>query len=412
MERLGFHYYPDTNHYRQSDLKKWLPELINLGASWLVINAPYKRAIPEFFIKGLINSGINPILQYNMKIDQSINTDDFNVILNAYAKWGVKNIIFFNRPNMQASWSPSLWLKYDPVDKFLDIFAPLAKQLISHKITPFFPPLEPGGDYWDTAFLRSALQGLSCRGEKDILDKLVITCYSSPRSKPLNWGAGGQERWPDSRPYSKSAKGQDHFGFRIFDWYITIVKAVLLKTKPVFLLGLNGEGYRKQSNPYLDIAKLLAYEELKDVDPLPNEIIGGAFELPQFNKNQGVYSKDISTVNEEKIIKSIKEWIIKRDRSSSKEPISTFRIKHYLLLPTYDWGIADWHLDVIRPYVKKYKPTIGYSLIEASHAQRVTVIGGNQLFPEEELRKLRNNGVVVERIEGDGTEIATVLAKH
>jgi len=33
--RIGFHYYPDTFHYREKDLQTWLPELQGLGAGWL-----------------------------------------------------------------------------------------------------------------------------------------------------------------------------------------------------------------------------------------------------------------------------------------------------------------------------------------------------------------------------------------
>ncbi len=55
-------------------------------------------------------------------------------------------------------------------------------------------------------------------------------------------------------------------------------------------------------------------------------------------------------------------------------------LQHYLLLPTFEWGIADWHLDVIRPFVKKYLPTIGFSLDDAVLARDVTVIGNDECF--------------------------------
>jgi putative cell wall-binding protein len=81
-------------------------------------------------------------------------------------------------------------------------------------------------------------------------------------------------------------------------------------------------------------------------------------------------------------------------------------------LPSYEWGVADWHLDVIRPFVKKYKPTIGFSLAEASLAEKVTVIGNNQSFSEDQLDSLRATGSHVERISGDGTSIATSLQER
>ena len=57
VRRIGFHYFPDTQHYRQSDLQTWLPLLHELGAGWLTLQAPDNRAIPEAFIRGLIDGG-------------------------------------------------------------------------------------------------------------------------------------------------------------------------------------------------------------------------------------------------------------------------------------------------------------------------------------------------------------------
>jgi hypothetical protein len=94
---------------------------------------------------------------------------------------------------------------------------------------------------------------------------------------------------------------------------------------------------------------------------------------------------------------------------TSQQTIADHPIAHYLLLPTYEWGIADWHLDVIRPYVKKYRPTIGFSLSEAAQAQVVTVIGGETTFPESSINQLKAAGCVIEQIRGDGTRIATQL---
>jgi hypothetical protein len=96
--------------------------------------------------------------------------------------------------------------------------------------------------------------------------------------------------------------------------------------------------------------------------------------------------------------------------SPKPHPLIGQSISHYLLLPSYEWGIAEWHLDVIRPFVIKHRPTIGFSLEEASHAEHVTVIGGQGSFPEDELERLRTTGCSVERISGDGTSIATQLA--
>jgi hypothetical protein len=85
-------------------------------------------------------------------------------------------------------------------------------------------------------------------------------------------------------------------------------------------------------------------------------------------------------------------------------------ISHYLLLPVYEWGISDWHLDVIRPFLKKHKPTIGFSLEEAKASDKVTVVGGSPSFHQSILEELKDAGCSVHHIGGDGTSIATQLA--
>ena len=71
--------------------------------------------------------------------------------------------------------------------------------------------------------------------------------------------------------------------------------------------------------------------------------------------------------------------------------------------------MVEWHLDVIRPYLLRHHPTLGFSLAEAALAKRVTILGGEQIFPEDELDKLRHAGCEVERVTGDGTSIATQM---
>jgi putative cell wall-binding protein len=60
--------------------------------------------------------------------------------------------------------------------------------------------------------------------------------------------------------------------------------------------------------------------------------------------------------------------------------------------------------------VKKYRPTIGFSIKEAKQAARVTLIGGSQSFPDTVLEELRSANCTVEQISGDGTSIASQLA--
>jgi hypothetical protein len=58
-------------------------------------------------------------------------------------------------------------------------------------MTPVLPPWKPGGSYWDTAFLRSALEALQRRNQTQLLQKLVLSAYAWTWEHSLNWGAAG-----------------------------------------------------------------------------------------------------------------------------------------------------------------------------------------------------------------------------
>ncbi|MEJ5202481.1 MAG: hypothetical protein WHV66_09650 [Anaerolineales bacterium] len=443
--RLGFHYYPDTLHYRDTDLTFWLPELAALGASWLVVKAPVDRAIPESFIRGLIQADIAPILQFDLPLSKPTPSIELEPLFLAYARWGVRAILLFDRPNSHRAWPLHFWAQEDLNNRFLERFIPLANMALHAGLIPIFPALEPGGGYWDTAFLRSALESLAQRNESAILKNLVLAARPWLHNHGLNWGSGGPDRWPDARPYSLSQDGEDQRGFRIFDWYLAITRAVLGKSCPVILLetGVSTDPISKQFSPQpvedqtqtvMTIARLLNNENVSDpadsgrsLAPLPAEVISANFWLlaaDTYSPYQSAawYKVDGSRLPVvEKWVEWVKEVQVQVDKSSQPKtpPVSggngsdvMHPIQHYLLLPSYEWGVADWHLEVIRPFVKKHRPTIGFSLREASLAERVTVVGSQQTFPEEDLQQLRNMGCEVERISGDGMSIATQLAER
>jgi len=62
--------------------------------------------------------------------------------------------------------------------------------------------------------------------------------------------------------------------------------------------------------------------------------------------------------------------------------------------------------------VKKHQPTIGFSVAEAMLAANVTLIGGEQSFSKAVVNQLTESGCSVDRISGDGTTIATILAER
>jgi hypothetical protein len=435
--RIGFHYFPDTLHYRENDLRAWLPELRALGASWLVLVAPPDRAIPEPFLRGVMDAGIEPVLHFSLPLQAAPAPEEMRLLFDTYAHWGVRYAVLFDRPNRRRAWSARDWAQNELVERFIDIYLPLAEGSLSAGLVPVFPPLEPGGDYWDTAFLRTALRSIQRRGHQALLSKMVLGAYSQADNRPLGWGGGGPECWPGARPYYTPVGEEDQRGFRIFDWYLPIAQAVLGTTPRLLLLGM-GSHVGDRSDPQrppvdearhaernLAIARLLLDDETVAGDlgvlaqeSVPSPVLAGFFWLlaaaPDSPfRHQAWFQPDGATLP---AAGALRHWLAQRLEEESEEdsaPVSGAEparpIANYLLLPTYEWGVADWHLEVIRPFVKKHKPTVGFSLAEAAWANRVTVIGGPADFPEEQLEQLRAAGCMVERIGGDGTSIASQL---
>ncbi len=437
LSRIGFHYFPDTFHYRENDLHTWLTEIQAMGASWLVLPTPVDRAIPEYFIRGLVENGVEPILRFESPLAKAPVCSEIAIFLENYARWGVKYVVFFDRPNARSSWPLSSWTQEDLVDRFLDRYIPLAECALQAGLIPVLPPLEPGGSYWDTSFLREALLSLKRRKRDDLLGRLALSAYCWNGEHSLNWGAGGPERWPGARPYFTPAKEEDQRGFRIFDWYLAICQAALGKSLPILLFG-GGAPFdpQRQSAPEEDpethasgcqmIAGLMAGSEIHDpsnpeqvYEPVPAEVLACCFWLLSTGADDPRRAWSWFDIDGGSIpaVETLRRRITGQvpgtgSLNKSGPQVEARLIRHYLLLPTYEWGIADWHLDIIRPFIKKYQPTVGFSIDEAALAAKVTVINGPEKFPDAVLNDLRNAGCLVEEISGDGMTIATLIAER
>jgi hypothetical protein len=449
--RVGFHYFPNSLHYSDKDAETWIPELKSLNASWLVLISESDRAIPESFLAALKDAQIEPVIQFTDGLEKRLETTDMRVLLQAYARWGVHSVSFFDRPNSRNAWPPSDWAQNGLVERFIDRYIPMASLALECDIVPLFPALEPGGNFWDTAFLTLALQSLVRRNRVDLLDNLAIGAYAWTHDKSLNWGAGGPERWTDARPYFTPPGEEDQLGFRAYEWYAATASMFVQRPVPFVLFGA-GVPHRPQNMVHKDwtdekhtetclaILQLLENNLVYDPDsptialePVSNSVLAANFWLLTDDEGShhaadAWYRPDGST---RQIVTEIKGKAdqgksmraeMPPDMAKSATTLSQdtpdlniqsgHPIEHYLLLPSYEWGVADWHLDVIRPYVKKYRPTIGFSVQQAALAVKVTVIGNEQSFSNEQLQTLRSAGCEVERISGDGTSIATQLQER
>jgi len=338
-------------------------------------------------------------------------------------------VVLFDRPNLRGNWPATNWARSNLVERFLDVFQPLALAAVQSGLVPVFPPLEPGGDYWDTAFLRAAFEGLLRRNQTQLLDQLAISCYAWSNGHPLNWGSGGPEQWPAARPYDTPKGTEDQRGFRIFDWYLALSEVVFGERRPILALAagaLPGEqAYNIPSyeSPHtsqnLLMARLMMGEKLA-LDPVPTELLACNFWLLAADRDHpeaasAWYQAD---GNNFPVVAAMQQWAaaqhwtnapttlpvtLQAEKSTPNRPIA-----HYLLLASSEWPTSGCQLDVIRQLTTKYHPTIGFSAAEAVHANRVTVLGAPNAIPDSILDGLTAAGCQVDDLRGDGMTVATL----
>lgn len=426
QQRIGFHYFPDLLHYRDSDLSRWLPELQSLGSSWITLTAPDDYTIPEAFIKGLIDTNIRPILHFKKSTSHPIALQLLKPLLEDYAKWGVRYVVFYDRPNQQDKWLPGDWAHDNIVERFLDLFIPCAEAASLSGLTPVLPPLEPGGNYWDTAFLYDLLSAITRRGYFQLVNQVTLSAYAQAGNRQLNWGAGGPERWPASQPYNTPKGSEDQQGFRIFDWYLVISTAALGKSLPIILfdagchLGAQTDSQYPPITPeahaerHMEILHALVGEDNQS-QAIPSEVIACIFGplfaepgTPEVN-----YAWYQSNGNKLRIIDAMQSWVISHNRTKKKSitygtgRFNPHPIAHYLLVKEETWNTQGKYSTILKTLVEKYKPTTGYSVEEAAYAHRVTIFGDTSAFPDAIVDQLISAGCIVERIPIDGTVIAS-----
>lgn len=412
-KRLGIHYFADDAHYNHSDLIQWLPRLQTLGINWITLQAPLDRAIPQEFIDGLIDSDIQPVIQFNLSLEQPKTVEELTPMFRAYANWGVTYAVLFDRPNLRSQWPGMGWTQRGLVERFLDVFVPLATAAMEAGLTPVFPGLEPGGDYWDTAFLRAALEALNTRGEGLLLEKMALGAYAWTEDRSMTWGAGGPQSWPATMPYHTPENSEDQRGFHIFDWYNAISAAVLGKELPIILLaaGVQREGGKPldamQAKRAINMALNLQRDPEKN-NGVPANVLACNFWLlaaapdaPEFH-----YAWFKINGKETKIAEEWLAWVkgipyektaprVKSAPAISFAENGTHSIRHYLLLP----AAADWPMEAIRAFVQEHQATMGTSEQEAAQATRVTLAGGLEAFSDNLLRTLIQAGCTVDNLQ-------------
>lgn len=220
---IGFHWFPDHYHYERGYFDIFVPELKAMGASWLIVLSDGVRTIPDWFLRGLIEQDIEPIIRIYTRFVTFIDQAGLRQACKHYASLGVHYVHVFNEPNLKHEWAE--WNTERLPARFMDFLIPCLETMHGvEDIIPVFTPLAPGGDFWDTSFMKTALAILNERGKKYLYDRMAIGIHNYAFNKPLTFGKGGSLRWPCAQPSYRPPGCEDHTGFYLFEWYDEIVR--------------------------------------------------------------------------------------------------------------------------------------------------------------------------------------------
>ena len=409
--RYGVYLTPDTLPLTQEHFRRAFEQALPLGLHWVVFTAPLTRAIPEGQLRPWLEQGTEVVVHLQGDWRRPPAAEEVRPLLAAYARWGVRYLIWLDRPNVRAAWGAE-WPYVDPATRAADVLLPLLQAARAAGLVSLLPPLAQGGDYWDTAFLRRLLEALQRRAP-DLLAEVGLAVEARTFGRPLHWGQGGPEAWPEAAPYHTPPQSQDQRGFCAFDWYATISRAVVGRALPMFLVRMGptyAEGDEEEvTQQILSIAALM----------------GGAGEPPEVALHPAVFGGTFWALTAAKASPHAQEvWlppegeprpVMRRLRPPGEGPEPKgngprpgVRPNPYVLLPP-DAALIPWALELARPLLLYLRATVGFSWEEAARARRVLVIGGPEVFPEAELEPLRRRGVRVQRVQ-TGTDVATLLA--
>lgn len=379
---LGIHYFPDEVHFREKDLELWIPELKALDFRWLVLSGSLSRAIPEIFLKGLTEAGIEPLLLLDRE-PISNPKDVFPSILRSYNRAGVRFIAPFPAPNLSSSWPAGDMQGSSPINRFLEIFTPMAETILAEGMTPVFPTVDPNGGYWGLAFLEGCLSGLVRNGRNDLARKMALAVNFSSYNRPLDWGAGGPSRWSEARPYLTPPGSQDHLGFQGYLWVDDAVRRALGESLP--MIGLKaGATAGDMTDPDFPPVDPIRQEELNL--QVAQVAAASRFSAPVLCLCFWLLSADPDSLQASEawfrgdgsilpIAESLKRRALSKTTRNSPAAHKPFR--HYLLLPQDTYALSDGAWASIRKYISAFQPVCGFSIDEASQAQRVTIFGNS-----------------------------------
>jgi len=418
--RLGFHYFQDADHYGQKHIKQWLPILKEMKIGWLVLYSPLTHAIPEDFIRPLAEAGIKLVVDFKQTLKNDPDWQTFEVLLSAYRKWGVTHALLDRNANLRETWGSTRWGNPELIKVYADQFIQFARCSLDNAVHPVLGPLVPGGDYWDSAFMKTLLSKISESASPLLRNNLTLSSYSWTFGRSLDWGAGGPIVWPASKAYQKpDEEHQNQQGFRAYEWVDTAARAVFNRSLPIILLEtgipLSIQDFADSIHESDDQQNIVALAQGRNVydqenprhllSPLPSYIKSVNFFVfssadPNY-KSYCWFTEDGQRLSPAQAY-YVREGLIDREiEVQDPQTLSAQDVTHEFLYNRYFLISQDLLLstpeilDSLHPLMEREKPMLGFSPDEACQAAAITYITNNDDPDPELLQILRSKGSLV-----------------
>ncbi len=417
--RLGFHYFPDFDHYSQKHLDQWLPVLREMKIAWIVLRSPITYAIPENFIQSLSDAKIRVVVDFQYPLTKEPDWSGLELLLSSYGKWGVKYAILDRNANMRASWGNSRWGNAELINDYANRWVNFASIALDNAVLPVLGPLVSGGDYWDTAFLKILLDEIASDAPEVIRSNMILSAYGWDYSRSLDWGAGGSVAWPDALPYKQPDQdNQNQQGFRAYEWVQDAAWAVFGRPLPLIVLeagisnGLMGEDPASSDlSRCLAVLGLLKDQNVYDTQnsscllkPVPEYVQSACFFVLSSSDPE---DRSVCWFQENgERLRSAQAFYVREglleDKADSKDQPSSqlfeYKSGRYILISDKLAQLESRILEDLQPYLEKEKSVVGFSIEDAVQAAFITYVSPDGAVDPLLSEKLRSNGSLVKVI--------------
>jgi hypothetical protein len=261
---------------------------------------------------------------------------------------------------------------------------------------------------------------------------MTLGVYHFVGNRPLDWGRGGPDVWPNAQPYLTPPGVQDQCGFYRFEWIDAIARrhAGMSLNQLVVAggaaLGAHDLPDRPPLDPLTHAERNLEIAQHMQDGQAPPYVLNSAFWLLAAAPGSAAAAQAWWPPHDEEplpVVAQLTAWAAETRASTDSRGAATSHpcpvadhdqpraeakngetpsagdkpLEHYVLMPAPE-SLAAGYWSAVAEYVKAFRPACGFSPHEAAFARRVTIVAGEEKVPITAEADLRAAGCLVQRI--------------